>query len=65
MRIWLGRGVFPSGRKHMNVRVHIYEDEDIEVRKVIEVIQETLTRHFPNAEIVRAKAVRKLFGERE
>jgi hypothetical protein len=41
MRIWLGRGVLPNGRKHMNVGLHIYEDEGIEVRKVIEVIQES------------------------
>ena len=41
IRIWLGRGVLPNGRKHMNVGLHIYEDEGIEVRKVIEVIQES------------------------
>jgi len=63
MRIWLGRGVLPNGRRHMNVGVHIYEDEGIEVQRVIEVIQETLTRHFPNAQMVRARAVRRLFGE--
>ena len=31
MRVWLGRGVLPGGRKHMNVGVHSYEDEGIEV----------------------------------
>ena len=59
MRIWLGRGVLPNGRKHMNVGVHIYEDEGIEV------IQESLAKHFPSAEIVSAKAVRELFGEQK
>ena len=64
MRIWLGRGVLPNGRKHMNVGLHIYEDEGIEVRKVIEVVQESLSKNFPSAEIIRAKAVRELCGER-
>ena len=63
MRIRLGRGVLPNGRRHMNVGLHIYEDEGIDVQRVIEVIQESLTRHFPNAQIVRARAVRRLFGE--
>ncbi len=64
MRIWLGRGVLPSGRKHMNVGVHIYEDENIEVKKVIKIIQDSLARNFPNAEVIKSKAVRELFGER-
>ena len=38
MRILLGRDVLPNGRNHMNVGLHIYEDESIEVRKVIEVV---------------------------
>ena len=62
MRIWLGRGVLPNGRKHMNGGLHIYEDEGIEARKVIEVIQGSLAKHFPDAQIIRAKAVRELFG---
>jgi hypothetical protein len=65
MRIWLGRGVLPNGRKHMNVGIHFYEDEGVEVRRVIKVIQGSLEQHFPDAEIIRARAVRKLFGERE
>ena len=28
MRIWLGKGVLPTGRKHVNVGLHIYEDEN-------------------------------------
>ncbi len=63
MRIWLGRGVLPNGRRHMNVGLHIYEDEGIEVQRVIEVIRESLTRHFPSAQIVRARAVRELLGQ--
>jgi len=39
MRVWLGRGVLSNGRKDMNVEFHIYKDESIEVRKVIEVGQ--------------------------
>ena len=54
MRIWLGRGVLPNGRKHMNVGLNIYGDGGKEeVRKVIEIIHESLAKHFPDAQILR------------
>ena len=41
MKIWLGRGVLPNGRKHRMLGLSIiYEGENIEVCKIIEVIQE-------------------------
>jgi hypothetical protein len=64
MRIWLGGDT--KGRKNKNVGVLVYDDEDIDVRKVIEVVQEGLTKNFPDAEIVEAPSVkRELFGERD
>ena len=47
----------------MNIGVHIYEDEGIVVKKVIDLIQHSLAKNFPQAKIIRAKAVRELFGE--
>jgi len=42
----------------------VYEkDENIEERKVIEVVQESLAKHFFDVEITRRKTVRELFGE--
>ena len=63
MRIWLGKGVLPGGKKHVNIGTHIYEDEGIEVQKVIKVIQESLKKNFPAAQIVKSKSVRELLGE--
>ncbi len=54
------------GPTHRKVGLAIYEDAgDEELRKVIELIQESLAKHFPDAEIARQKAVRELFGERK
>jgi len=63
MRIWLGRGMLPSGRRHLNVGLHIYEDEGISVEEVIKAIEEALKRQFHNVEVTRSKAVRELFSE--
>ena len=55
-----------QGASHRKVGLAIYEDEgDEELRKVIEVVQESLKKHFPDVQIIRQKAVRELFGERE
>lgn len=63
MRIWLGRGILPGGRRHLNVGLHIYEDEGIDVEQVIQVIEEALKRQFPSVEVTRSRAVRELFSE--
>ena len=52
MRIWLGKGQLPDGRKHYNL--------GLEVRKVIEAVEGSLAEHFPNAGITESKAVREL-----
>ncbi|MCL0092043.1 hypothetical protein M1N59_02130 [Dehalococcoidales bacterium] len=52
------------GQTHRKVGLAIYEDAgDEELRRVIELIQESLAKHFPSATIARQKAVRELFGE--
>jgi len=48
----------------VGLTIHEVEGAE-ELRKVIEVVQESLSKHFPKSEIVRAKKVRDLFGERE
>jgi hypothetical protein len=60
MRIWLGKGQLPDGRKHYNLGLHIYEDEGIEVRKVIKAVEGSLAKHFPNTGVTESKAVREL-----
>ncbi len=56
---------FWEGTNRGLVGLNIYEDENIEVRKVIEFIRESSAKCFPGTEITRAKAVRELLGERE
>ena len=63
MRIWLGKGIQPSGRRHLNVGLHVYEDEGVAVDEIIKVIEEALKRQFPSTEVTRSKAVRELFLE--
>ena len=41
------------------------EEGNEELRKLVEVVQESLEKRFPNAQIVRRKAPRVLFGERK
>ena len=54
------------GQTHRKVGLAIYEDAgDEELRRVIELIQESLAKHFPSATIARQKAGRELFGESE
>ena len=53
-----------KGKNRRLVGLNIYEDEGIEeVRQVIRITQESLERHFPDAEIIRARAGREMFGE--
>ena len=55
-----------GGDKHRRVGWRIYEDAgDEEMRKVIETVEESLQKNFPNTPIVRRKRPRELFGERE
>jgi len=58
--MWLGKSYLRRGRKHRLFGLSTtYEgDERIEERKVIEVLEETLKKHFPYAEIIKAKSVR-------
>lgn len=59
VRLWLGKT-----KMHRLVGLTIYEDEGTEeLRKVAAIIEESLAKHFPNAEIIRSKAVRELFQE--
>ena len=39
------------------------EESSGELRKLIEVVEESVKKHFPTAQIPRRKAVRELFGE--
>lgn len=53
-------------RKHRLLGLSLYEYEGTEeLRKVAAIIEESLAKHFPNAEIIRSKAVRELFQEGE
>ena len=65
IRIWLGRSKLRDGREHRLVGSSIvYEEgENIEERKVIEVVQNSLAKHFPDAQIILAKSAEELFGE--
>lgn len=65
MRIWIGKGQLPNGRKHWNLGLHIYEDEGLEPRAVVQAVEKSLVEHFPNTALVRAKAVRELLGRPE
>ena len=38
------------------------EESSEELRKLVRVVEESLKKHFPGAEIPRRKAVRELFG---
>ena len=43
--------------------MNIYEEESSEeLRKLVRVVEESLKKRFPDAEIVRRKAVRELCG---
>lgn len=61
MRIWLGKGT--RGKPHESVGVHVYEYENLDVRKVITVIEGSLAKNFPRAEIVETPAVKKRLGK--
>ena len=50
-----------EGKTHKKVGLAIYGYEDM--RKVINIIEESLKQNFRGAEIVRQRAVRELFGE--
>ena len=50
------------GKRSRSIMVGSQICNDEEVCKVIQVIQDSLAKHFPEAEIIRAKAVRELFG---
>ena len=55
-----------AGQTHKKVGLAIYEPESKEeLKKVIELIEESLHKRFPNVEIARQRAVRILFGERK
>jgi len=55
-----------KGKRYRLVGLSIKNEESSEeLRKLVRVIQESLAEHFPDAEIIRRKAVRELFGERE
>ncbi len=60
MRIWLGRfkGARRRGR-NWNVGVHVYEDEGVPVRDVIEALKDVLSSRFPSAEIVESPSVKE------
>ena len=64
MRIWLGRGTLPSGRRHHNIGIHIYEDEGVDITSVVAEIEALLHRQFPRVEITRSRRVRELLGKR-
>ena len=52
------------GATHRKVGLAIYEDEgDEELRKLVRVVEESLEKLFPSADIIRQRAVRELFGE--
>jgi hypothetical protein len=66
VRMWLSKIYSREGRKNrlLGLTTTIYEGEKVEVRKIVEVVEETLRRHFPDAEIIKTPSVRELFGER-
>ena len=53
----------PTHRK-VGLAIYGYEDEE-ELRKVIGLIEDSLHKNFPDAEITRQRAIRELFGELE
>jgi hypothetical protein len=55
-----------EGKTHKKVGVllYCYEGEE-ELRNVIGLIEDSLGKNFPSAEIIRRRAPRELFGERE
>ena len=55
-----------EGKTHKKVGLAIYEYEDEEeLRKVIGLIEDSLHKNFPDAELARQRAVRELFLEQE
>jgi hypothetical protein len=53
-----------EGKTHKKVGLAIYGHEgEGELRKVIGLVEGSLHRNFPDAEITRQRAVRKLFEE--
>ncbi len=55
-----------KGKRYRLVGLSIKNEESSEeLRKLVRVVEESLKKHFPGAKILRRKAIRELFGERE
>ena len=55
-----------KGKRYRLVGLSIKNEESSEeLRKLVRVVEESLEKHFPDAEIIRRKAIRGLFGERK